>query len=121
MPLYDYICAKCGHEIEVMHSVHDHGPAVCPVCAGPMKKAIVAPAVHFKGSGWARKERSGGAAKPGRSSSESDAGSSGSSSGGSSSDGSGSDGSGSGSEQSSSSDGEKPKAASADKSAKDAD
>ncbi len=76
MPLYDYVCANCGHEIEVKHSVHDQGPTACPVCGGPMKKAIVAPAVHFKGSGWARKERSGSnSAKPSRSSSDSDAGS----------------------------------------------
>lgn len=76
MPLYDYVCANCGHEVEVMHSVHDHGPTVCPVCGGPMKKAIVAPAVHFKGSGWARKDRSGSnGAKPSRSSSDSDSGS----------------------------------------------
>jgi len=63
MPLYDYVCANCGYEVEVMHSVHGHGPSTCPSCGGPLKKAIVAPAVHFKGSGWARKERSG-SAKP---------------------------------------------------------
>ena len=59
MPLYDYVCARCGHEVEVMHPVHGRGPATCGDCGGPMKKAIAAPAVHFKGSGWARKERSG--------------------------------------------------------------
>jgi putative FmdB family regulatory protein len=59
MPIYDYICTKCGHEVEVIHSVAVDGPSVCPKCGGPMKKAIVAPAVHFKGSGWARKERPG--------------------------------------------------------------
>lgn len=68
MPLYDYVCANCGHEVEVMHSVHGHGPSTCSVCGGPVKKAIVAPAVHFKGSGWARKERTG-SAKPSRSAS----------------------------------------------------
>ena len=57
VPFYDYVCANCGHEMEVMHSVHGHGPAACPKCDGTMKKAISAPAVHFKGSGWARKER----------------------------------------------------------------
>jgi predicted nucleic acid-binding Zn ribbon protein len=47
--------------MEVTHSIHAHGPSECPLCAGPMKKAFSAPAVHFKGTGWARKERSGGA------------------------------------------------------------
>jgi putative FmdB family regulatory protein len=59
MPIYDYLCGACGHEVEVIHSVSETGPSVCPKCGGPMKKAIVAPAVHFKGSGWARKERAG--------------------------------------------------------------
>jgi putative FmdB family regulatory protein len=64
VPFYDYVCDKCGHEVEVMHSVHGHGPSACPKCGGEMKKAITAAAVHFKGSGWARKERTGKAAKP---------------------------------------------------------
>jgi putative FmdB family regulatory protein len=65
MPIYDYVCANCGHEVEVKHSIPGRGPATCSECGGPMKKAIAAPAVHFKGSGWARKERSG-SPKPGR-------------------------------------------------------
>lgn len=58
MPFYDYVCQSCGNEMEVMHSVHAEGPSVCPKCGGPMKKTFAAPAVHYKGSGWARKERS---------------------------------------------------------------
>jgi putative FmdB family regulatory protein len=69
MPTYDYVCANCGLEVEVVHSIHGHGPSACSSCGGPMKKAIVASAVHFKGSGWARKERSG-SAKSSRASSE---------------------------------------------------
>jgi putative FmdB family regulatory protein len=95
MPLYDYVCANCGHEVEIMHSVHGDGPTACPVCGGPMKKAIVAPAVHFKGSGWARKERSGSSSRPSRNSSDSDS-SSGSGSGSESSGGSSNDSSSSG-------------------------
>ena len=58
MPTYDYVCANCGLEVEVVHSILGHGPSSCASCGGPMKKAIVASAVHFKGSGWARKQRS---------------------------------------------------------------
>lgn len=58
MPLYDYDCAECGRRIEVIHGVHAQGPTHCPNCGGgPLKKAISAPTVHFKGSGWAKKER----------------------------------------------------------------
>jgi putative FmdB family regulatory protein len=58
MPLYDYDCAACGRRIEVVHGVHAPGPTHCPNCGGgPLRKAITAAAVHFKGTGWAKKER----------------------------------------------------------------
>jgi putative FmdB family regulatory protein len=58
MPIYDYECANCRRRFEVVHGVHVPGPTSCPLCGGgPVRKAISAPAVHFKGSGWAKKER----------------------------------------------------------------
>jgi putative FmdB family regulatory protein len=61
VPLYDYDCAACGRRFEVIHGVHADGPTACPLCgSGPVRKAIAAPAVHFKGSGWAKKERRAG-------------------------------------------------------------
>ena len=58
MPAYDYDCAACGRRFEVIHGVHADGPTTCPLCGkGPVRKAISAPAVHYKGSGWAKKER----------------------------------------------------------------
>jgi putative FmdB family regulatory protein len=58
MPLYDYDCSACGRRFEVVHGVHADPPTTCPLCgSGPVRKAIAAPAVHFKGSGWAKKER----------------------------------------------------------------
>ena len=58
MPLYDYDCAACGRRFEVIHGVHADPPASCPLCgSGPVKKAISAPTIHYKGSGWAKKER----------------------------------------------------------------
>jgi putative FmdB family regulatory protein len=62
MPTYDYVCSGCGHRMEVAHPIHGHGPSACPKCGGPMKKAFTPLAVHFKGTGWARKERSRGRA-----------------------------------------------------------
>jgi len=59
LPIHDYVCLNCGHAMEVMHSVHSHGPAACPECGGLMKKTLAAPSVHYKGTGWARKERAG--------------------------------------------------------------
>ncbi|MBA2299200.1 MAG: zinc ribbon domain-containing protein [Chloroflexi bacterium] len=58
MPLYDYDCAACGRRFEVIHGVHTDPPEACPLCGGgPVKKAITAASVHYKGSGWAKKER----------------------------------------------------------------
>ncbi|MGZ9160061.1 MAG: FmdB family zinc ribbon protein [Candidatus Limnocylindrales bacterium] len=58
MPLYDYDCAACGRRFELIHGVHAEPPTTCPLCgSGPIRKAIVAPVVHYKGSGWAKKER----------------------------------------------------------------
>jgi putative FmdB family regulatory protein len=58
VPVYDYVCAACGRRFEVVHGVHVDGPTSCPLCGkGPVRKAISAAAVHYKGSGWAKKER----------------------------------------------------------------
>ena len=58
MPTYDYLCPN-GHRFEVIHSLIADGPTVCPVCgAAPVRKAFSAPTIHFKGSGWAKKDRS---------------------------------------------------------------
>jgi putative FmdB family regulatory protein len=58
LPLYDYDCAACGRRFEVIHGVHADPPASCPLCgSGPVKKAISAPTVHYKGSGWAKRDR----------------------------------------------------------------
>jgi putative FmdB family regulatory protein len=56
MPVYDYRCADCGREVEVSHGIHAAGPSTCESCGGPMRKALSAPAIHFKGSGWAKKD-----------------------------------------------------------------
>ena len=56
MPLYDYRCAACGREVEVMHGIHDQGPGACAACGGTMHKVLSPPAIHFKGSGWAKKD-----------------------------------------------------------------
>jgi putative FmdB family regulatory protein len=60
MPIYDYLCANCGQTTEVIHGIDAPGPRFCPACGaeGTLRKAFVTPTVHFKGSGWAKKDRS---------------------------------------------------------------
>ena len=56
MPIYDYRCTACGRSVEVVHSIAGTGPATCEVCGGAMRKLVSTPAIHFKGSGWAKKD-----------------------------------------------------------------
>jgi len=56
MPTYEYRCSACGRQVEVMHGIYDQGPTICQSCGGVMRKALSSPAIHFKGSGWAKKD-----------------------------------------------------------------
>src|SRR5918995_4454661 len=60
MPIYDYICSNCATRTEFIHGIDAPSPRYCPACGaeGSLRKAFVTPAVHFKGSGWAKKDRS---------------------------------------------------------------
>ena len=62
MPTYEYRCLACGRQVEVMHGIEAPGPAECAVCGGVMRKALSTPAIHFKGSGWAKKDARAAAA-----------------------------------------------------------
>jgi putative FmdB family regulatory protein len=90
MPLYEYACSACDHRVDILLGLNDPGPHFCPSCGeeGTMRKLFAPPTIHFKGSGWAKKDR--GAASASRSSSSKGEGSSGdgSSAGGSSAGGS---------------------------------
>ena len=64
MPIYEYVCSACSHRLDILHGVHDAGPTFCPSCGaeGTMRKAFAPPTIHFKGTGWAKKERRSAAA-----------------------------------------------------------
>ena len=38
MPTYEYVCGKCGHEFEVVHSILSPALKVCPKDQCPKKK-----------------------------------------------------------------------------------
>ena len=52
MPLYEYLCKKCGHRFEKIQKFSDKMISRCPECGGAVEQVISAPAVQFKGSGW---------------------------------------------------------------------
>ncbi|MCH7734694.1 MAG: zinc ribbon domain-containing protein [Chloroflexi bacterium] len=76
MPTYDYRCEKNGHEFEVVQGFNDAPGAACPACGSASQRKISAAALHFKGSGWYRKDNSSSShASANGSKSESDGGS----------------------------------------------
>lgn len=54
MPTYQYRCADCGHQLEVVQSFTDEALTRCPECAGQLRKQFSAVGVVFKGSGFYR-------------------------------------------------------------------
>jgi putative FmdB family regulatory protein len=53
MPLYEYVCQKCGRKTEVLQRMKERPLRICPHCGGKkLKKAFSAPAIQFKGSGF---------------------------------------------------------------------
>ena len=54
MPTYEYVCAKCGHEMEAFQSMKDAPLRLCPVCSRRTLKRQVGggAGLIFKGSGF---------------------------------------------------------------------
>lgn len=53
MPIYEYRCQDCGHELEKLQRMSDAPLVDCPACEKPgLKKLISAAAFRLKGSGW---------------------------------------------------------------------
>jgi putative FmdB family regulatory protein len=53
MPIYEYQCAECGFQKEVIQKISDEPLTVCPQCGKPaMKKMVSAAAFRLKGGGW---------------------------------------------------------------------
>lgn len=52
MPIYEYLCQKCGFQFEKLQRLSDPPPSKCPECGGKVAQLLSAPAVQFKGTGW---------------------------------------------------------------------
>jgi putative FmdB family regulatory protein len=52
MPLYEYLCQRCGKNFEVLQKFADEALTVHPECGGEVERLVSAPALQFKGSGW---------------------------------------------------------------------
>jgi len=53
MPIYEYRCQSCGHEIEKLQRMNDPAPTDCPDCGkAELRRKISAAGFRLKGSGW---------------------------------------------------------------------
>lgn len=52
MPLYEYICNKCGKRFEALQKFSDEPLKTHDECGGEAERLLSAPALQFKGSGW---------------------------------------------------------------------
>jgi putative FmdB family regulatory protein len=62
MPIYEYRCSSCGHDVEALQRLADAPLLVCPAChAAALVKQMSASAFQLKGSGWYATDFKGGA------------------------------------------------------------
>ncbi|MBI3898329.1 MAG: zinc ribbon domain-containing protein [Gammaproteobacteria bacterium] len=53
MPIYEYKCADCGHQLESIQKISDEPLTDCPECGKPaLKRLLSAAGFQLKGSGW---------------------------------------------------------------------
>lgn len=53
MPIYEYRCEACQHELEALQKLSDEPLQVCPKCGAPsLRKQVSAAGFRLKGGGW---------------------------------------------------------------------
>lgn len=53
MPIYEYQCEHCGHELEAIQRMSDAALTDCPSCGAPaLRRKISAAGFRLKGGGW---------------------------------------------------------------------
>lgn len=52
MPIYEYVCEKCGDHTEAIQKVGDAPLKRCQKCRGKLQKAVSRTSFQLKGSGW---------------------------------------------------------------------
>ncbi|RME35761.1 MAG: zinc ribbon domain-containing protein [Gammaproteobacteria bacterium] len=53
MPIYEYRCQSCGHELEALQKVSEEPLRECPSCGKPtLRRLVSAAGFRLSGSGW---------------------------------------------------------------------
>ncbi len=64
MPIYEYQCNACGHELEALQKLGAEPLTVCPACQqAELRKKISAAGFRLKGAGWYETDFKSGAKK----------------------------------------------------------
>lgn len=62
MPIYEYRCSACGHDLEALQKFSDAPLLTCPSChKDSLVKRVSAAGFQLKGSGWYATDFKGGA------------------------------------------------------------
>jgi putative FmdB family regulatory protein len=65
MPIYEYKCSACSHELESLQKFSDAPLVTCPACGkDALTKLVSAAGFQLKGSGWYQTDFRGSGAKP---------------------------------------------------------
>ena len=65
MPIYEYKCSACRHELESLQKFADAPLVTCPACGkDALIKLVSAAGFQLKGSGWYQTDFRGSGAKP---------------------------------------------------------
>ena len=65
MPIYEYKCSACRHELEAIQKFADAPLVTCPACGkDALTKLVSAAGFQLKGSGWYQTDFKGSGAKP---------------------------------------------------------
>ena len=53
MPIYEYECTECGHQLDALQGINEPILSECPACnTTSLKRLISAPNFRLKGEGW---------------------------------------------------------------------
>ncbi|MBB3168869.1 FmdB family zinc ribbon protein [Simiduia aestuariiviva] len=64
MPIYEYRCGSCGHELEALQKISDAPLTDCPECKqASLTKQVSAAGFRLKGGGWYETDFKGGKKK----------------------------------------------------------
>jgi putative FmdB family regulatory protein len=57
VPVYEYVCRKCGHRLEEIQPMGSGPPGPCPECGGELRRIYGRVGVRFSGWGFSSTDK----------------------------------------------------------------